>query len=585
MTPADKVEKRRARHTLSRMMVLAVSGVIAAVSILVVLVYAAVYSRALYKNAMVSSEQSVAQVVVAVDNYLSDMKESLDIVCEELAGSPDTAEAAEFTAVAARLRSDVAAVMVYGEDGTLRACSAFSGGESLRLKSDLSRNLSFSPAFADAAGEYAVTAPHVQNLFQETYPWVVTIARRETLEIYGGAVWVAMDFRFSSIASCIDNVGIGQHGYCYIVGTDGHIIYHPQQQMIFAGLKQEDTAKVAALEDGVHFDDDVIYALGTLPDSTWRVVGVSFTDELVRSGTKTTMLVFLMVALLCVVVAFLISLLFSRAVTEPVRSLAEAMREFEENPENFHYEPREKSVYELRTLSRSFQHMVRIVQELMERVHQEEITLRKTELKALQAQINPHFLYNTLYSIQWMCEQGKAEEAVEMVDALAKLFRISISKGHELIPVREELQHAQSYLVIQSHRYKGQFDYAFRTDPAVEECLCNKITVQPFLENAIYHGLDRMVDEGRILVTTAPDGADVVITVEDNGVGMTPEQCESILQKDRTDSAGIGIKNVNDRLKIYFGEKYGVRIDSEPDRGTRVTIRFPQTWRRPENEK
>ena len=178
-----------------------------------------------------------------------------------------------------------------------------------------------------------------------------------------------------------------------------------------------------------------------------------------------------------------------------------------------------------------------------------------------------------------MCEQGSTDDAVQMVGALARLFRISISRGHELIPIRDELMHARSYLTIQSYRYRQQFTYRFTVDEALEDYLCNKITLQPLIENAIYHGIDRMVDEGQILirVETAPDDVgDILLTVEDNGVGMTPEQCRKILQKERSDSTGIGVKNVNDRLKIYFGEKYGLTIRSEPDVGTTVTVRIPK---------
>ena len=213
----------------------------------------------------------------------------------------------------------------------------------------------------------------------------------------------------------------------------------------------------------------------------------------------------------------------------------------------------------------------------MNQVRKEEIALRKTELRALQAQINPHFLYNTLDSIAWMCEEGRNGDAVEMVNALARLFRISISKGHELIPVEKEVEHAKSYLQIQKFRYKNQFQYSFDVQ---ESCLCyycNKITLQPIIENAIYHGLNRMIDEGFIEIRIYEDGDDVVFTVEDNGVGMTKEQCDRILHREvKGQTGGIGIKNVNDRVKIYFGEQYGITIESELDEGTKVSIRMPK---------
>lgn len=260
------------------------------------------------------------------------------------------------------------------------------------------------------------------------------------------------------------------------------------------------------------------------------------------------------------------------------------MQKFEKQAESFEYKTDMSNVVEFKTLSKSFEHMVLMIQSLMEKVHNEEIVLRKTELKALQAQINPHFLYNTLDSIQWMCEQDNSKDAVKMVGALAKLFRISISHGNEFITISDELKHAESYLIIQSYRYKNQFTYSFDVDKSVLGYMCNKITIQPFIENAIYHGLDRMVDEGEIKIIAERRGKDIAIIVKDNGLGMTEEQCKTILQKDRSDSKGIGVKNVNDRLKIYFGEQYGITIESELDVGTTVTIKIPKIEKGQENE-
>lgn len=275
------------------------------------------------------------------------------------------------------------------------------------------------------------------------------------------------------------------------------------------------------------------------------------------------------------VTVFLSSFLLTHMISHPIQSLVKAMKDFEADAEEFSYQPVHGSK-EMIALSDSFGHMVGRIQDLMEKVRREEITLRKTELKALQAQINPHFLYNTLDAIGWMCEEERSKDAVEMVNALARLFRISISKGHELIPIGKEVEHARSYLMIQNFRYKNQFTYSFDIE---EECLpylCNKITLQPIIENAIYHGINRMVDEGEIRIRIYGEGDDIVFSVSDNGVGMSKEQCGSILKSEPGDQTGIGIKNVNDRIKIYFGEEYGITIESEPDEGTCVSIRMPK---------
>ena len=175
-----------------------------------------------------------------------------------------------------------------------------------------------------------------------------------------------------------------------------------------------------------------------------------------------------------------------------------------------------------------------------------------------------------------MCERGKNADAVQMVHALARLFRISISRGHELIPIEKELQHAEADLQIQKYRYKNQFTYHFTVDESCLHCLCNKITLQPIIENAIVHGLDLMVDSGHIEITVKPDGNDILLIVADDGIGMEPEQVAALLQNEPSDRTGIGVKNVNDRLRIYFGVDYGISIESAPYEGTTVTIRTPR---------
>ena len=418
-----------------------------------------------------------------------------------------------------------------------------------------------------------MTAPHVETIFESYYPWVVTMTA--PLDQGGEAAWVSLDLSFSSISSYINNVSIGQRGYCFLIDRDGNIIYHPQQQLLYAGLKSEDTEALSALRDGTYVDDTVIYCLTSVAGSDWRIVGVSYVDELVNRNVRDMIRLSAMLAVVVLVSALLTSWLLSRLLDRPLRGLASAMESFEADADHFTYRP-VGGTREVRELSDSFGHMVLRIQQLMSTVREEEVNLRKTELKALQAQINPHFLYNTLDSIAWMCEQGRNADAVKMVHALARLFRISISKGHELIPISKEIEHAESYLQIQKYRYKNQFTYQFDVDPDCLDYYCNKITLQPIIENAINHGLDLLVDEGVILVQVRQDGEDIVFSVQDNGVGMSPEQIDSILRHGPKDRTGIGIKNVNDRLKIYFGKQYGLHITSELDVGTCVEIRMPK---------
>lgn len=544
-----------------------VVGTVAVILICCIALFLDRYRSAMVQSAQTSSAQAVSQVSNTVGSYLSDMDQAMRLVEQSVSESGESRD--RLLAAFLKFRPDVVAVTSYSADGELLDCWS----PDREPKENILQNLSFDLDMARATGGSFMTAPHVETIFEGYYPWVVTMTA--PLEGGGEAAWVSLDLSFSGISSYIKNVSIGQRGYCFLMDDAGNIIYHPQQQLLYAGLKSEDTEALAALEDGAYADDTVIYSVASVGESGWRAVGVSYVDELVNRNVNDMIRLSLWLAVVVLAVAVLTSWLLSRLIGKPLRGLASAMESFESDADHFTYRP-VGGTREVQELSDSFEHMVLRIQELMTTVREEEVNLRKTELKALQAQINPHFLYNTLDSIAWMCEQGRNADAVKMVHALARLFRISISRGHELIPIAKEIEHAESYLQIQMYRYKNQFTYEFDVDPDCLSYYCNKITLQPIIENSINHGLDLMVDEGRIDVRVRFDGDDIVFSVQDNGVGMSPEQLEAIMQHGPTDRTGIGIKNVNDRLKIYFGRSYGLSITSEPDVGTCVEIRMPR---------
>ena len=561
-------DKKGMTMPLASVMNLFVIGMVLAALAGGMVVFVSVFRRSVEQNAVISSEQAVVQASNTVRNYTADMEEIMDLIEESYGREKEERDNALETLL--RIRKDVIAVTRYDEEGNM--VDWWTGN--YRLKGRILKNLSFIQRESGREDRLLISEPHAETLLENYYPWVVSI--RKDLETGDGKKHaVVLDVRFSQIANYVDEVGIGQHGYCFIMDKKGNIVYHPQQQLIYSGLKSEQTDILTRAGDGTLVKKNVIYSIRSLDNCDWRIVGVSYIDELVTVKVRGAMQILLVMIAFVLVTVFLSSFLLTHMISHPIQSLVKAMKDFEADAEEFSYQPVHGSK-EMIALSDSFGHMVGRIQDLMEKVRREEITLRKTELKALQAQINPHFLYNTLDAIGWMCEEERSKDAVEMVNALARLFRISISKGHELIPIGKEVEHARSYLMIQNFRYKNQFTYSFDIE---EECLpylCNKITLQPIIENAIYHGINRMVDEGEIRIRIYGEGDDIVFSVSDNGVGMSKEQCGNILKSEPGDQTGIGIKNVNDRIKIYFGEEYGITIESEPDEGTCVSIRMPK---------
>lgn len=561
---------------LNTVLLLSIIGTVAAVLLCAVLLFLKTYQQSLIRSAQTSGRRSIAQVSSTVESYLKEMEGAMALAEESLRETGEDRE--EFFRVFLEIRPEVVAASTYNEAGELVNCY----GRGTPMEPGEGENLSFRRESLTDYRDGYVSAPHVVTFFKGWYPWAVTMISR--LDGPGEERWAALDIRCGDISSYINGVGIGQRGYCFLMDAEGNIVYHPQQQLLYSELKRENIALISALPDGSHVEGNVIYTVQSLENGRWKVVGVSFVQELIDESVRELTLILLVSAGVILLATLFVSAFLSRALSRPLRGLEEAMEQFEQDADNFSYKPG-GGLMELRALSESFGHMVLKIQQLVARVRSEEINLRKTELRALQAQINPHFLYNTLDSISWMCERGKNVEAVRMVNALARLFRISISRGHELIPIRSELQHAESYLQIQSYRYKNQFRYVFDVEEGCLDYLCNKITLQPIIENAIYHGINGLVDQGEIRVGVRFRGEDILFTVEDNGTGMDEEQIRAVMSKERSDRAGIGVKNVNDRLKIYFGPRYGISIESTPDEGTRVHILMPKVREEAEYEK
>ena len=564
---------------MSTLLICSILGIALLVLATAVLLFSRSYQQQLIQTARTNSLRTVSQVSATVDHYLAEVKTVMRTLGNEMTDSEEERE--EFFEVFLRTRPEVVAVSTYGPDGRLSHCYSELGPPTGMEADGVNLSLDLKRLHSEPLGY--VSAPHVVSFFEKDYPWVITVVSR--MKEGRGDQWVALDISCSDIASYISESGIGHRGYCYLTDINGDIVYHPQQQLIYSDLKEEDTALIASLEDGSYVEGSVIYAVKTLSNGQWRLVGVSHLQEFLAESLRQLGRILLILAGLVLLATLIVSALLSASISRPLRELEASMEQFEEDTDRFHYDPPRQGIREIRRLSASFRELVVKLQQLMKTVREEEINLRKTELRALQAQINPHFLYNTLDSISWMCEQGKNAEAVEMVNALARLFRISISRGHELIPIRSELMHAESYLEIQAYRYKNQFTWSIDADKRCLDYLCHKITLQPIIENAIYHGINGLVDDGEILVSVKEDGEDILFTVRDNGSGMAEEQIAAIMQKEQSDHAGIGIKNVNDRLTIYFGPAYGIRIESKPDQGTSVFIRMPKVKEEADYEK
>jgi two-component system sensor histidine kinase YesM len=239
-------------------------------------------------------------------------------------------------------------------------------------------------------------------------------------------------------------------------------------------------------------------------------------------------------------------------------------------------EPIQADVEEVQLLSDGIESMVGHLKRLIERNTEQEKQRRKTELALLQAQINPHFLYNTLDTIIWLIESGEISESVAMVGSLSNFFRFSLSRGQNVITLKEEQQHIRSYLEIQHMRYRDLMEYEIDIPEEFDAVILPKLTLQPLVENALYHGIKIRRRKGLIRVSGRKEGELLVLEVADDGSGMTEERLEE-LRDSLVDGRkeGFGLRTVHQRIQILFGLEYGLTIESTPDIGTNILVKIP----------
>ncbi|MGM9659949.1 MAG: sensor histidine kinase [Faecousia sp.] len=269
------------------------------------------------------------------------------------------------------------------------------------------------------------------------------------------------------------------------------------------------------------------------------------------------------------------SIRLSQSITQPLVALSKRAEEVTGGDLTV-LEPVQSEIREIRTLSVGMEQMIARLDAQMKESRQRQESLRRTELALLQAQINPHFLYNTMDTIIWLIEADKPQEAVEMVSNLSSFFRHSLSKGEDVITLAEEERHVRSYLQIQHARYKDIMEYTLQIDPQLHNAMIPKLTLQPLVENALYHGIKLKRALGTIRISGTLEDGCIVLRVEDNGVGIPQQRLEQLRSAMESDErVGFGLSAVNQRLQLQFGREYGLTVTSVEGVGTMVTARIP----------
>ncbi len=388
---------------------------------------------------------------------------------------------------------------------------------------------------------------------------------------------VLIDMRLKIMEEILGDMTVGLGGFLFIVAPGGAIVYTPVNPIVYR-VRDEwlDTPRTSVVRR-IKGADYQIVSQGS--DYTqWKTVGVFPLNE-IMSQVSTIRYYSVIIAGITVLVALIVAVFFSNGIARPVIELRSLMKEAEEGNLAVRFDGRQED--EIGHLGKSFNAMIEEVQKLIALVYREQQSKREAELRTLQEQIKPHFLYNTLDTIQWMAQEHGAQDIVQVVGALTSLFRIALSRGKEMIRITDEMEHVRSYLIIQKARYEDKFDFTLSTDEEALSCMVLKLTVQPLVENAIYHGIKERRGHGSIQVEAFRRDGMLVLRVSDDGVGMTPAKLEevrallTVAHPNGEGLEGYGIHNVHERIRLSFGTQYGLRFDSAPGRGTTVEILHP----------
>lgn len=542
------------------------------------------YERTLERQVLSDSQKLIGQVEINLNTYLRSMMRSSDAVYYNVIKKVDFDKddiSRELSLLYEANKDNLVSIACFTRDGELLGAAPVGS-----LKKNV--NIIAQSWFEDASDKMEnlhFSDLHVQNIFENKsgrYYWVVSLSRGVELtndgKMSGGILLV--DMNFSGIQQLFTEVNNDGKGYVYLIGRDGEIIYHPRQNLIFSNIIQENNQTASTYDEGVHNEEfqgeQRVVVVKTVGYTGWKIVSVVSKESLFSDLNQTRMMALLNLVLAIFLMIFVNQYVAVR-ITDPLKKLEKSIQgiEMKQQPVVYIGGPPE-----IQHLGLTIRFMVEELQELTDKMVKEQEEKRKNELDALQSQINPHFLYNTLDSIMWMIESERYEDAVSMVQALGRLLRISLSRGKNVISVGDELQHARSYLAIQRYRYKNKFTSYFEVEPDIEQYKTIKLVIQPLIENAIYYGMEYMDGEGEIHIRAYTREQDLYLEVEDNGPGMPEEQVEHLLtggEKARQKGSGIGLKNVNQRIQLYFGTQYGLEIESEPDEGTVVRIHIPKT--------
>lgn len=394
--------------------------------------------------------------------------------------------------------------------------------------------------------------------------------------------YVVVEFYAKTITGLYQNSVLGKTGKFILVDQENKSVLKSTENKneIISGLKLPfaDGSGSYIIE---YHNKKTLIVYHKIPYTSWYLLGYVYINELL-SDINGVLLIITGAIVAMLIISFILYYYFSKRMTFPIIRLKEKM--LEAGGGNFDAIVENISNNEFSVLESQYNNMLNRIKDLVEKSRKEQVKLQMAEVKALQAQINPHFLYNTLDTVIWLIAVNKNDEAIDIIEQLSMFFKTGLSKGLDWIKVEKEVEHVRSYLYIQQKRYLDLLTYSIEVDPEINQYFMLKMTLQPIVENAIYHGIKNKVTGGNIKISGKVDKAgNLVFTIEDTGIGMEERKLQMLndkLEKNEMpyedNENGFGLYNVNRRIKLYYGNNYGIDIWSKEDVGTIVTITIGQ---------
>lgn len=555
------------------------------------------YNAKLLNNNIDYSKKVTSSLMENADEYLSQLKNISNVIAYNhhvqkylnqhdsyypMDSSDSFQRTLELLSNILTSRSDIDSILIFDN-------SRLSVFKSMHLDLNTAYDYKSQPWYKDISQSGVtpqISGPHQQDYLEDLGPSVFSVNR--TIQRYDGLKETGVmhiSVNTSEIKKFCDSANFYKNGLIFIVNQTGEIMYHPDD----ADDLSDDYPFKSHMDDLttrlIHQDHNIFttyiheekYQIvsKSMSNAPWYIVAATPYKSITEDAEQIKKII-LSMGVLALIFALAITYVLSTAITNPILRLRKCMAQVQQG--NLTIRADIRSHDEIGILSSRFNSMLEQIEKLMAQVISDQEQKRKLELKTLQAQINPHFLYNTLDSIIWMAE-SKNDNIVPMTESLSKLFRLSLSRGQDVIPLSSELQHIKHYLFIQSMRYEDKFTYTITTQDHIGAYKIIKLILQPLVENAIYHGIKNKREKGCIHIDAYTEGDEVIISITDDGIGMDAKTCEAILshayETNQRSSSGIGVHNVNERIKLYFGCGFGLQYKSTLGVGTTVYIHLP----------